>query len=304
MNYPKVSIIIPNYNHAPYLRQRLDSVFNQTLQNFEVIILDDCSTDNSKEIIEEYRAKPQVSHIIYNENNSGSPFKQWMKGFNLAKGEYIWIAESDDWAEPIFLEELITKAESSPDLVLLFCSSIWEYANISINKPLTKIDFKLKGDSFIRRWMLYNCFISNASAVIFKKNVLSKVNPTFLEFKSSGDYIFWISVCEQGNVFYTTKSLNHYRQHPNNTTSICKKNGVQFKENHLIFIYLTTKKYIHFIEKQKVILYYLNLIDDNKHFITERIYNECKKIWETDFFLPFGIYFLKKIKKLVDSIKA
>ena len=64
MTTPRVSVIVPNYNHAPYLRQRLDSIFNQTFQDFEVIILDDCSTDNSKEVIEEYRNRSQVSHVV------------------------------------------------------------------------------------------------------------------------------------------------------------------------------------------------------------------------------------------------
>ena len=105
---PTVSVIVPNYNHAPYLQERFDSIFNQTFQDFEVIILDDCSSDNSKEIIEEYRNRPQVSHIVHNEKNSGYPFKQWAKGFGLAKGEYIWIAESDDWAELNFLENLVS----------------------------------------------------------------------------------------------------------------------------------------------------------------------------------------------------
>ena len=84
---PQVSVIVPNYNHALFLRQRLDSIFNQNFQDFEVIILDDCSTDNSKEIIEEYRNRPQVSHIVYNDTNSGSPFKQWAKGCDVARGE-------------------------------------------------------------------------------------------------------------------------------------------------------------------------------------------------------------------------
>ncbi|MBQ5610490.1 MAG: glycosyltransferase family 2 protein [Fibrobacteraceae bacterium] len=69
---PTISVIVPNYNHAPYLRQRLDSIFNQTFQDFEVIILDDCSTDNSKEIIEEYCNRVQVSYIVYNDVNCGS----------------------------------------------------------------------------------------------------------------------------------------------------------------------------------------------------------------------------------------
>ena len=97
--YPLVSVIIPNFNHAPYLEQRLESVFNQTYQNFEVIILDDHSTDNSMEIIMRYKDNPHVSHIIENDINSGKVFKQWNKGFHLAKGELIWIAESDDFCE-------------------------------------------------------------------------------------------------------------------------------------------------------------------------------------------------------------
>ena len=58
---PTVSVIIPNYNHAPYLKERIDSVLNQTYQDFEVIILDDCSPDNSVEVIEQYRSNPHVS---------------------------------------------------------------------------------------------------------------------------------------------------------------------------------------------------------------------------------------------------
>jgi glycosyltransferase involved in cell wall biosynthesis len=78
-----VSVIIPNYNHSLYLKQRIDSVLNQTFQDFELIILDDCSSDSSKEIIEQYRQNPKVSQIIFNQINSGSVFKQWAEGNHL-----------------------------------------------------------------------------------------------------------------------------------------------------------------------------------------------------------------------------
>ena len=101
---PTVSVIIPNYNHAPFLKQRIESVLNQSFQDFEMILIDDCSTDGSREIIESYRNNPHVSHIVYNDSNSGSAFLQWNKGIELAKGDWIWVAESDDYAEPTFLE--------------------------------------------------------------------------------------------------------------------------------------------------------------------------------------------------------
>ena len=66
-----ISIIVPNYNHAPYLKQRIDSILNQTYQDFELILLDDCSSDKSRDIIESYRTNPHVTQIVYNDNNSG-----------------------------------------------------------------------------------------------------------------------------------------------------------------------------------------------------------------------------------------
>jgi glycosyltransferase involved in cell wall biosynthesis len=101
----KVSVIIPNYNHAEYLKQRIDSILNQTYKDFELIILDDCSTDNSREIIDDYTSHFPFITSYYNDINSGSPFTQWDSGVKKAKGEFIWIAESDDFAEADFLEK-------------------------------------------------------------------------------------------------------------------------------------------------------------------------------------------------------
>src|SRR5258707_14882309 len=90
---PRVSVIIPNYNHARYLRKRIETVLEQTYQDFEVILLDDCSTDGSSSIIDEYRNDSRV-RMGLNEKNSGSTFKQWNKGVGLAEGKNVWIAES------------------------------------------------------------------------------------------------------------------------------------------------------------------------------------------------------------------
>lgn len=95
---------------------------NQIFQDFELIILDDCSTDNSKEIIEMYRGNEKITQIIYNDANSGSTFLQWKKGIELAKGEYKWIAESDDYSHPQFLETVL-KNFSEKRCSVVYCQS-------------------------------------------------------------------------------------------------------------------------------------------------------------------------------------
>ena len=120
---PTVSVIVPNYCHAPYLEQRIESILQQTFQDFELILLDDCSTDGSREILERYRNHPKVSGIFYNERNSGSPFKQWKKGLSKATGDYVWIAESDDFSSPCFLERCVRILDTRPDCSIVFTSS-------------------------------------------------------------------------------------------------------------------------------------------------------------------------------------
>lgn len=83
---PLVSVIVPNYNHASYLKERLDSIYQQTYQNIEVILLDDFSSDNSVEILKQYAKKyPHKTRLVVNEQNSGRVFRQWNKGLALAK---------------------------------------------------------------------------------------------------------------------------------------------------------------------------------------------------------------------------
>ena len=96
---PRVTVVTPNYNHARYLPERIDSILAQTFQDFELLILDNASTDDSREVIGSY-ARHQNVRAIFNAENNGSPYKQWKLGLSQTKGEYIWFAESDDYADP------------------------------------------------------------------------------------------------------------------------------------------------------------------------------------------------------------
>lgn len=240
-----ISVIIPNYNHSEYLEQRIESILNQTIQDFEIIILDDCSSDGSKNIIEKYRNNPKVTKIIYNSNNSGSTFKQWKLGLQIATFPLIWIAESDDFSHPLFLETALKTFEMIPDLTLFFCNSlVVDQDGSSLNKDTSSYgstftpnlftdNFYMPGKEFIFKILSNKNMIQNASAVVFKKeHALSSVAET-LNYKLCGDWLFWILLLMNGKIFYSNKKLNYFRVSPNNTrhhNSMLKKKSRIYEE--------------------------------------------------------------------------
>lgn len=243
---PPVTVIIPNYNHAIYLSERILSILNQTYQNFDLIILDDCSTDNSKEIIEEYRHHPKVSEICYNDTNSGNTFKQWEKGINQANGEYILIAESDDWCEPNLLEYLIQGIKQDPECVLSYCQSycIHESNTILWQSSHNLLSEMIDGKDFIKKHMVRNNTIFNAGMVLWKKEVFLSISNEFVSYKYCGDWLFWIEVCTKGKVHIDGRLLNYFRKHGNDVTGKANKSGLNFIENLRITNWLYTHKLI------------------------------------------------------------
>ena len=229
---PAVSVIIPNYNHAHFLQQRIDSVLQQTYYDFEVIIMDDCSTDNSKEIIEKYRGNKFVRHIVYNETNSGSTFKQWQKGINLAKGAYIWIAESDDWCEPTLLQELINGTANNPDIAISYCGSVVinERDEILYTSTSKKMGEITDGISFIKKNLLESNVIFNASMAIFNKLSFQNISLEFTSYKFCGDWLFWIKLAQKGPVYTSGKYLNYFRKHDRDVSRRSMADGTYFVE--------------------------------------------------------------------------
>ena len=118
-NKINVSVVVPNYNYEAFLVERIYSILSQTEKIHELIILDDCSKDNSRELIDQIveKLKPYINiQKVYNEQNSGIAFKQWQKGFNLAKGDYVWIAEADDYCDKNMLKVLLKAVKKDPKI--------------------------------------------------------------------------------------------------------------------------------------------------------------------------------------------
>jgi len=264
MNSPLVSVIIPNYNHERYLKQRIDSVLNQSYENFEVIILDDCSTDNSKDVINQYLQHPKVVKVEFNEQNSGSTFRQWEKGISYASGEFIWIAESDDVADLQFLE-IIEPHFDDPESVLVFTdckiinenSEVLHEKNSWIHDPTLDIGYDRKvwqGKDFLNEYQRYRNFVSNASSAVFRKSVLTKaLLEEIQEYRYSGDWLFWNKIALKGKVAFTPKALCFWRSHDKSTRSISnlEKDVLRLREATRVIkstnsIILTKAKNIHY----------------------------------------------------------
>lgn len=228
----EVSVIIPNYNHAPFLRQRIDTVLNQTFQDFELIILDDCSTDNSKEVIESYAGNPKISHIIFNSANSGSPFLQWEKGINLAKGKYVWIAESDDWCEPSLLQTLVEGIKKDDQCVISYCQMFYitEGNNIKWQSNHRYLSEMIESKVFIQDYLAVKVSIYNASMAIFKREKFKYVTSEFTTFRFSGDHLFWIEIARHGKTHISGKVLNYFRKHDQDVSGKAYKSGLNFVE--------------------------------------------------------------------------
>ncbi len=236
INSKKVSVVIPNYNYENYIEERIDSILMQTYPIHELIILDDCSTDNSVNKIEEIIKKhPDVNiKFVKNEKNSGSVFSQWQKAFSLSTGDYVWIAEADDSCSHYFLENVM-KGFDSPNVVLSYAESMridennkiissscrdWMLAVSSVKWNKSYIN---SGINEIQNALAICNTIPNVSAVVFKKSNQVEIIEEAKKFKISGDWYIYYKLLSNGDIAYCSKSLNYFRKHSKSTSTVVSR---------------------------------------------------------------------------------
>lgn len=304
---PLVTVIVPNYNHARFLNQRLDSIFNQTYNNFEVILLDDLSQDNSIEVLDSYKDS-RIIHRIYNKKNNGSPFKQWKKGLKLAKGDLVWIAESDDWADVTFLEKMIPIFSENENVAVAYSDMYYvdehgieivdtfeEYAEQS-HPTLWKNNHYYKGIDYVKDFMLNKCLIVNASSVVFKKDLGKKHIDRILNYKKAGDWLFWNILLSEEDVyvyFRGNEKLNYFRYSVQSTRSYPtienKENGLIERTN-VIFSTLNMLG----LEQEKLQIKKREMLDwwAKDHSVIESLRIGFKSILDTAMFQETNVYSL------------
>jgi glycosyltransferase involved in cell wall biosynthesis len=222
----KVSVIVPNFNHARYLKQRLDSILQQTYTDFEVILLDDASTDESVVIMDAY-TDPRITKRLYADKNSGSPFVQWERGVREASGDWIWIAESDDYSDPLFLERLLPVVQNDPSSVLAFCRSTIVTGEESRLARFESdhgqwhadADFKASGKEFCAELLYKGNVLLNAGAVLFRKSAFLKIIDDVARLRMSTDWLIWWKIALEGVVHYIAEPLNFFRRDGENVST-------------------------------------------------------------------------------------
>jgi hypothetical protein len=238
---PAVSVIIPNYNHARFLRRRIESVLAQTYENFEVIVMDDCSTDQSRAVIGEYAKDPRV-RVVFNETNSGSTFKQWNRGVRLARGKYVWIAESDDYADERLLKSLVAMLDKDQTVMFANCRSHRVTAEDrpdgladsyldGLHADRWQGDFCVDGREECRNYFVLTNPVPNASAVVFRKDAYEKVGGADENMRTCGDWKLWAALAMAGKVGHVGEPLNYFRFHDKSVRRQCEQVGVDTAEN-------------------------------------------------------------------------
>lgn len=225
MMLPKVTVLVPSYNHGRYILDRVISIMDQSYQNIELIVIDDCSGDDSHEVISKLQAHYGFQYLR-NERNSGSPFAAWERICALATGDYIWVCESDDVAEPDFLEKAIASFTNEPGAVLFYSSShiINEageiightdshFHNIWKEKRWNE-GFIADGYCELVQFQLRGQTVPNMSSALIKASAFKAAFMPFLKrLRLTGDWLFIGDVMKHGYVIFTPDTLNRFRKH-------------------------------------------------------------------------------------------
>lgn len=251
----KVSVAVPNYNYEKFMIRRLYSILAQDTKIYELLILDDCSKDNSRELLDKiYEEIKEYVNVrkIYNETNSGSAFKQWSKGIKEATGDYVWIAEADDYCHKKMLSTLVSAIKKDEKITIAYVDTAFtdKKGNIFLKtiKPEIDImktghwdcDYINDGKDEIKNYTFLNNTIANVSSCIIKKDDYSDIYEEVGKYRQSGDWVFYVNIMERGKVAYIDKPMNYYRVHESQITSQMKKEK-HLEEIKEIYSYMSEK---------------------------------------------------------------
>ncbi len=243
---PRVSVIVPNYNHERFLAQRLDSIYGQTYRNIEVLLLDDCSTDGSRVVMDRYaEAHPDVTRRIYNEERSGSPFRQWARGLEAATGDLVWIAESDDYCDPDLLERLVACFDDEAVLLATArCVFVQEdgtpFNETYLGKYVADLPcgnkwtspYRETAHNEVRTALGIKNTIPNASGVVFRRPESMPLlqDEGWRSMRVAGDWVFYLHLLRGGRIAHDSRTSNYFRRYEGSAAEVTYRRDTFYRE--------------------------------------------------------------------------
>jgi len=235
---PKVSIIIPSYNYARFIKETLESVFSQTYKDFEVILVDDGSTDNTLTITKRYL--PKIRYIRHPVNLGFAPAMN--TGIREAKGKYLNFLSADDKLLPTFLEKEVAVLEKYPKVGLVFSPVMFmDKKGDEIGKQKIKNGYINKEDGY--QGLLTGNFVNLVTALV-RSDTVMKVGFFNSKLRQNPDWDMWIRIAKKSHIAYVPEYLAVYRQHDLNLTAEVKRNFKKIGKEKRIILQDTVKRQV------------------------------------------------------------
>lgn len=244
-----VSVIMPSYNTAEYIGKSIQSVINQTYKNWELIIVDDCSTDNTEEMIQPFLKDKRII-FLKNEKNSGAAIS---RNFALrkARGRYIAFLDSDDLWLPVKIEKQLKFMKDN--------NYAFTFTDYRINLNGKWLPYINTAPNVVTKWKLYNwCYFSTIT-VMYDVNVVGLIQIANL--KKNNDYAMWLKAIEKTDCYRLPECLSFYIKHDNSISSgsklkLIKHHYILFRKGMnksiIVSVILTLNNLVHGVIKKVV----------------------------------------------------
>jgi glycosyltransferase involved in cell wall biosynthesis len=225
-----VSVVVASYNHAEYLTQRMESLIGQTYRDIEILVIDDCSPDNSVEVLRRFESHPKVKLLIREKNGGWVTVSN--QGVEMATGEFVIFANCDDDCDPHMIERLVGAMNANPTAGIAFCRSLL----VDGDGHILGDDFAIREQSFrarclagtlltqkeMSRFLLHSCVIPNLSAALIRKECFSTVGKLSPNYRVCSDWDLFFRIVTRYDVAYIAEPLNKFRQHDTTIRSVTK----------------------------------------------------------------------------------
>lgn len=226
----EVSVIIPVFNTGKYLNKCINSIINQTIKNIEIICVNDCSTDNSLEILQDFAKKDNRIKVIDLKENKGVSNAR-NTGIDLAEGKYLYLIDSDDWIDENYLEEMIKKINEVNSDIIINANFVNEYDDES-KKAYSKFNFLTKDFEVFDSKTVQRFFPPVIWTRLYKRNYLNKYKFRFPMVKCGAEDIYFAYACDlmQEKSYIFKGPYHHYSQHQTSAMHL-KERGFHYIES-------------------------------------------------------------------------